>query len=299
MTAIFFLLLPFVISIVAIPFLISFSQRKRIFDFPEGDNLKIHKIPISIFGGLAMLLAVNIMFLFLGISGAKFLSIAFGCLIIFILGLWDDLRWKHISLIKPYVKFFFLVFCSLLSALILYFFGIRFFLFPFLAPVYIFIFINAINYQDGIDGQAGFLSLISFLGFYILSIISGNGFALIISLSFIGAVFGFLLYNFPPARIFMGDSGAYLLGFALAVLSILFSKNILGPLFIVGLPLFDGIYSNIRRIFKGKSIFLGDREHFYDKMIDRGFSVKKTLFISSMMQLFFVIAGIFVYIISI
>ena len=156
--------------------------------------------------------------------------------------------------------------------------------------------INAVNYQDGIDGQAGILSSISFLGFITLGVISGNSFSLIISLAFLGAILGFLFYNFPPAKIFMGDSGAYLIGFALTLLAIIFSTNILAGLLIVGLPLFDGIYSNARRMMKGRSIFLGDREHFYDRMINKGFSVKKTLFISAFAQVFFVIIGILLYI---
>lgn len=299
MMAIFFLLLSFVISATAIPLLIFFSQKKRIFDFPEGDNLKIHKMPTSFFGGLAMFLAIAILFLSLSISNVRFLYVTLGSLIIFALGFWDDLKWKHISTRKPLLKFFFLVLCSLLSALILYFCGIRFFLFPFLAPIYIFVFINAVNYQDGIDGQAGVLSLISLFGICVMSLLSANNFSLIISLSFLGAVLGFLLYNFPPAKIFMGDSGAYLLGFALALLLIIFSKNILSGLFVIGLPLFDGIYSNTRRALKGKAIFLGDREHIYDRMLNRGFSIKKTIFISCVAQVFFVIIGILLYIINI
>lgn len=298
MTAIIFLLLSFIISFAIVPTLISFSKKKRIFDFPEGDILKIHKNPVPILGGTAMFVAVTILFLVLAISNIKFLYIALGCLIIFILGIWDDLKWKHVSSRKPLLKFSFLVLCSLLSSLALYFCGIKFFLFPLLAPIYVFVFINAVNYQDGIDGQAGVLSLLSFAGFAVLSIISGNYLSLIFSLLFIGTILGFLYYNLPPAKIFMGDSGAYLLGFALSALAIIFSKNILSGIFIFGLPLFDGIYSNVRRALKGKSIFLGDREHFYDRMINRGFSVRKTLFISSVLQVLFVVIGIFMYIIN-
>jgi UDP-GlcNAc:undecaprenyl-phosphate GlcNAc-1-phosphate transferase len=298
MTIILFLLLPLILSAVATPLLIFFSKKRKIFDFPEGDILKIHKTPISMLGGLAMFSAVLILFLFLAVLDVRFLYVAAGSLIIFALGIWDDLKWKHITSRKPLIKFFFLVLCSLISSLVLYFCGIRFFLFPFLAPLYIFVFINAVNYQDGIDGQAGILSLVSFVGFLVLSIISGNYFSLIISLAFLGAILGFLSYNFPPAKIFMGDSGAYFLGFGLATLSIFFSTNILSGLFIIGLPLFDGIYSNARRALRGKSIFLGDREHFYDRMINRGFSVRRTLFISASMQMFFVIIGIVLYIIS-
>ncbi len=286
----------FLISLAITPFLISISKKKKLFDFPEGDNLKIHKTHVPIFGGMAMLLAICLSLLFFGFLDARFVYTALGCFCVFFLGLWDDLKWKHISLRKPHIKFFFLIFCSLASSLFLYLAGINFYLFPFLTFFYVFILINAVNYQDGMDGQAGFLVLISLLGFYFLSFISGNNFSSVVSLLFSGAVAGFLAYNFPPAKIFMGDSGAYLLGFILAVLAIIFSKDIAAHLFIIGLPLFDGVYSNIRRVFKGKSIFLGDREHFYDKMLNKGFSVKKTLFISCALQIIFVAIGVFLYI---
>jgi len=300
MNEINFFVFSFIITVVTIPFLISFSKKKNIFDFPEGDALKIHKMPISLFGGLAMLIATDTIFLFLSFWKIEFLFVTLAGLIIFALGFYDDLKWKHISLRKPYIKFFFLIFCSFGATLVLYFSGIKFYLFPILVGAgYIFVLINAINYQDGMDGQAGFLSAISFLGFCILSFISGNPFSLAFSLVFLGAVLGFLIYNFPPAKIFMGDSGAYLIGFSLALLAMVFSTNVLSHLLIIGLPLFDGVYSNIRRLLKGKSIFLGDREHFYDKMLNKGFSVEKTLALSCTLQIFFVISGIFVYIINI
>lgn len=299
MIEVLFFLLPLIIVILITPVLISLSQKKKIYDFPEGDELKIHKTPISILGGLSIFFGFFVLFLLLSIVDYKYLMIALYFFIIFCLGLWDDLKWKHITARKPFVKFFFLILCSFLSALVLYFTGFRFPFFLIIAPIYVFVFINAINYQDGMDGQAGFLSIISLFGFFVLSIMAGNSLAFIISISFIGAVFGFLFYNFPPAKIFMGDSGAYLLGGVLALLSFIFFNNIVSHLFVVGLPLFDGVYSNMRRLIRGKSIFLGDREHFYDRMIKRGFSVKKTLLISGLAQMGFVITGIFVYIINI
>lgn len=286
----------FLISAASVPLLIFFSQNKKVFDFPEGDELKIHKKPVSILGGFSLFLAAMTAFLFLNYQNYNYRYIFFilGCLIIFLLGLWDDLKWKHISARKPYFKFFLLTVCSLAAAFVLYFSGYKSYLLIFSAFIYIFILINAINYQDGMDGQAGILVFISLIGFSVLSYISGDKFSLEISLAFLGAVLGFLIYNFPPAKIFMGDSGAYLLGFVLATLVLNFSNNILSALFIIGLPLFDGVYTNLRRLLKGKSIFLGDREHFYDKMIKKGFSVKKTLFISAVVQTLFVISGVLV-----
>jgi UDP-GlcNAc:undecaprenyl-phosphate GlcNAc-1-phosphate transferase len=168
-----------------------------------------------------------------------------------------------------------------------------------LASIYIFVVINSINYQDGIDGLAGGLSVISLIGFIILSLFLNNNFTLITSLIFLGAILSFLIFNFPPAKIFMGDSGAYSLGFALTVLAISFAKpyniySALSPIFIIGLPVFDGVFSNVRRIFYGKSIFFGDRNHFYDKLL-RIFSIRKTLLISYSLQILSVIIGLIIY----
>lgn len=293
---IFYFLIPFLISVTSIPFLIYFSRKKNIMDFAGGDDLKIHKEPISFFGGVAIFIGSVLSFFVFGFWDIKFFLIIFGCATMFFLGLWDDFKWKHVSRRKPYVKFVFLVLCSLTTSLLLYFSGIKFYMFPFLAFFYIFVLINAVNYQDGIDGQAGILFLISMVGFYILSLISGNSFALQICTIFLGAVAGFIVYNFPPAKIFMGDSGAYLLGFVLAMMAIFFSRNVAGHIFILGLPLFDGVYINLKRLLMGRSIFLGDRQHFYDKMIDRGFSVRKTVIVSAALQVVFVAAGILIYI---
>jgi UDP-GlcNAc:undecaprenyl-phosphate GlcNAc-1-phosphate transferase len=162
--------------------------------------------------------------------------------------------------------------------------------------VYLFMVINSVNYQDGIDGLAGGLAFVSLLGFAILSFFSGNSFALGASVISLGATLAFLFFNFPPAKIFMGDSGSYSLGFILFVLAITFSKSYniysaIGPIFIIGLPILDGVYTNIRRIFSGKSIFLGDRSHFYDKLLKK-FSIKETLVFSYCVQILLVFIGL-------
>lgn len=302
-----YFLLPFLISLILIPILKKYAEKKRIFDIAEGDELKIHKNPISIFGGLAIMIAFIAGILVFAFYDPSFIckisAIISSSLIIFLFGFWDDLKWKHISQIKPHLKFLFLIIFPLAAGLTLWSAGIKIDFFPiillsiFLNFLYIFIFINGLNYQDGMDGLAGGLVLISLIGFITLSLIFGNNFALILSLILLGAVFGFLIFNFPPAKIFMGDSGAYFLGFVLSVLAMLFSKpyniwSILGPVFIVGVPVWDGVFTNIRRLLKGKSILLGDRSHFYDRFLQKGFSTQKTLLISYSFQAISVIIGI-------
>lgn len=305
-----YFLIPFGVGIAIIPFLRQFSQETGKFsDIAEGDDLKIHKKPISLLGGLAMVLSILAGFSL--VSERKILSkiavISVGLLVIFLMGLWDDWKWKHISERKPFVKFAILLTIPLFISAIFYFAGITFNFFPIgiasvaLSFIYIFIVINSVNYQDGIDGLAGGLVFISLAGFALLGVLSGSNLALTISLIVAGSILSFLIFNFPPAKIFMGDSGAYFLGFVLAVLAILFSKpwdiySVLAPIFIIGLPIFDGVFTNIRRLVAGKSIFLGDRSHFYDNLLQKGFSTKKTLAICYSLQTTLVALGIIIYI---
>lgn len=304
-----YFLLPFLICLVLTSVLRRYAEKKQLFDIAEGDELKIHKKPISIFGGLAMVIAFVaglLTFVFYN-SGSvcKVSAIIAGSLIIFLLGFWDDLKWKHISNIKPKLKFFLLIVFPFLTASILFSSGIKadflpnIFLTLILTLLYIFVFINGINYQDGMDGLAGGLVFISLIGFIVLSLISGNNFVLIFSLILLGAVLGFLIFNFPPAKIFMGDSGAYFLGFILAIIAMSFSRpyniwSILGPIFIVGMPVWDGIFTNLRRILKGKSILLGDRSHFYDRLLQKGYSTRKVLLISYFLQIISMTIGLLI-----
>ena len=300
----------FLFSVVLIFVLRKVGIKYRLYDEPTEDILKIHKTPTIYLGGFGIFLVFSILLLifscFKGFLNWKIGGIILAGFLIFFLGFWDDFKWKRIE-IKPKKKFLFLILFSLLATAILFAINIKIQFFPnifsgfILTFLYIFVLINAVNYQDGIDGLAGGEVIISLLGFIVLSIILGNNLALIISLILFGAVLGFLVFNFPPAKIFMGDSGSYFLGFLLAVLAMIFSKphnfpSFLGPIFIIGLPIFDGVFTNIRRLFKKKSIFLGDRRHFYDRLVfQRGFSLKKTLLICYSIQVIFVVIGLLIF----
>jgi len=291
------------------PLLIYFSSKtKKMVDIAQGDILKIHKKPISLLGGTGMALAFLFGLILLAQKNNAFslISIVSGFLIIFLVMLWDDIAWKHISNIRPFLKFPILILSAIIPAVILSAVGITFNFIPFyfvellLGSIFIFTVINSVNYQDGMDGLAGGEVFISLSGFALLGLMLGNALVLTLALTVMGAVAAFLVFNFPPAKIFMGDSGAYSLGFILTVLAILFSKpyniySVIGPIFIIGLPIFDGVFTNIRRLLAGKSIFLGDRSHFYDRLLQKGFSTEKTLAICYGLQIVLVIIGVVIY----
>ncbi len=131
--------------------------------------------------------------------------------------------------------------------------------------------VNAVNLLDGLDGLAGGVVAASAIGFAII-----GGPVRVPALGFLGALGGFLWFNRPPARIYLGDSGAYLCGGALALFAALSLQSKAGtaswvtiPL-LVALPVFDTAVAILRRRRSGLALFAGDRSHVYDQLVDRG-----------------------------
>lgn len=285
------------------------TTKYNIYDNPKDDVLKIHKQPVSCLGGVVILsaisvgLAIAVVFL-IKVNLWKLFTILFCGVMIFGLGLWDDLKWKNSKNYKPNTKFILQILMSILVGIILFNSGIRIQFIPIgivgamITIFYIFGAINAINMEDGLDGLAGGLVCISVLGFAVLSYFAYDKLALILSLCLLGAVAGFLIYNFSPASIFMGDNGSLFLGFMLAVLAIRFTSKpynirwFIGPILIIGLPVFDGVYTVLRRSIQRKPLFEGDRGHFYDRLNHRGFSVRQTVLICYSIQIILVISGL-------
>lgn len=300
----------FLISIFAVWLAKIFGIKFKLFDIPEDGSkkIKIHHKPIPLVGGLAMFFVFMVVF-FIFAGQQDFLEnkvrlILFSALLIFSIGFFDDLKWKN-HFIKPRVKLYFLVLFSFFAALILLKAGIKIQFFEelilglVLAIFYIMALINVIDFQDGIDGLAGGMTAISLIGFFLLFLFAGNILAAVMSVVLLGAILGFLVFNFPPASVFMGDSGAYFLGFSLAVLAMIFSKpydilSIISPILIIGLPIFDMAYVIIKRLKEKKSLIVGSRDHFYDFLhFKKGFTVKQVLLIYCVMQAIVVTSGLF------
>lgn len=144
---------------------------------------------------------------------------------------------------------------------------------------------NAVNFIDGLDGLAAGVSAIMSVSLVFISIRVGEFPIAVFGVALMGSCFGFLPYNFNPAKIFMGDTGSTFLGFMLATLSIqgMFKSyaviSFAVPILILGLPLFDALFAMIRRVLTGKSPMVADRGHLHHRLIDMGFSQKQTVFI--------------------
>jgi UDP-GlcNAc:undecaprenyl-phosphate GlcNAc-1-phosphate transferase len=165
---------------------------------------------------------------------------------------------------------------------------------------------NATNLMDGLDGLCGGVTAVISLGFLFLAVhlaMSSGGFnpnldamRVVIALALLGAVLGFIPYNFNPASIFMGDTGSMFLGFCCAVMIILMSQGqhwrwFLASMVMFALPVLDTALAFARRWVNGRPLFSADKLHFHHQLVARGFSVKKTVLISYGLAIFFALAG--------
>jgi len=144
---------------------------------------------------------------------------------------------------------------------------------------------NLINLIDGMDGLAGGVGLFLSLTLGVIGLISGDPFLATMGLGFAGGLIAFLIFNFPPAKIYMGDGGAYLIGFFIAGTSLITSNkgSITGPLLVValglGFPILDTVLSIIRRIVSGMPVMGADARHLHHRLITLGFSKRTILLI--------------------
>jgi UDP-GlcNAc:undecaprenyl-phosphate GlcNAc-1-phosphate transferase len=163
---------------------------------------------------------------------------------------------------------------------------------------------NSTNLIDGLDGLCAGVTAIISLGFFVLAAYlaivqysrEANAIRLALAVAMFGATLGFLPLNFNPAKIFMGDAGSVLLGYNCGIMILLFDERgqlrwMLAGLMIFALPIFDTALAIVRRWRSGRSIFVGDRSHFYDQLVDRGISVRKVVLISYLLAAFYAALG--------
>lgn len=296
---IIFLILAFVVAFVfsfaATPIAYKLAFKIGAVDVPK-DKRRMHKKPIPRLGGVAIVFGFMVAICCFGRMNRELTAILVGAAIIFVMGIVDDC--KNLD-----AKFKFLI--QILAALVVMIGGnIRITVFtnpnifsdnPYLvlpwwlsgiATIIWIVFItNAVNFIDGLDGLAAGVSAIMSVSLVFISARVGEYWVAVVGLALMGACFGFLPFNFNPAKIFMGDSGSTFLGFILASLSIqgVFKSyaiiSFAVPLLILGLPLFDAMFAMIRRVYHGQSPMKADRGHLHHRLIDMGFSQKQTVFI--------------------
>ena len=267
---------------------------------------KVHKKPMPRCGGIAIFGSFILGYMIYGSPTTQMLSILIGSFIIVLTGFVDDIK-----PIKARTKFFFQV----LAACIVVFYGETYFNeitllglhfnFPYIintiiSVIFIVAITNAINLIDGLDGLAAGISAINFATIAIIAFIVNKigGLDIILSVIMLGATIGFLIHNFPPAKIFMGDTGSLFLGFMIAVISLLGFKmttitSLLVPLLILAIPIFDTLLAIFRRLLKGESIGTPDKEHFHHQLLKMKFSTRKSVLIIYFINILFSAVSIF------
>lgn len=291
----------FITVLLITPLVRVVALRVGAIDMPNGR--KVHTQPIPRLGGVAI---------FIGFAGAMLLTqpisrqtagLLIGATIIVIVGVLDD-----IYDLNPRVK----LAGQIVAAVVVCMFGIRVeaITHPFggvfnlgwlsipATVLWIIGVTNAINLIDGLDGLAAGTAVIAAVTMAVVAGMEGRvliaGFALILA----AAVFGFLPYNFSPAKIFMGDSGSMFLGFTLSTLAVQgLTKgatfiSIFIPVIILGIPIFDTLFAIVRRYKNNRPIFEADKGHLHHRLLNLGLSHRQTVVSIYLLDIFLGISAI-------
>jgi UDP-GlcNAc:undecaprenyl-phosphate GlcNAc-1-phosphate transferase len=289
----------FIITALSTPLVIKISFKLDILDYPADPLLKIHKKPMPLLGGIAMLVGIITSLIIIGFLYETYhwqiIGLFIALLFILSLGLFDDIKG-----LKPFVRLIGQIFAALIIIVI----GkvtVNFIPFWYVSiPLTVFFLlasINAINLLDGLDGLATGMTLIASGGFFVVFFLKGDTVGAAISLALLGVTAGFLIFNFHPAKIFLGDNGSTVLGLLLGVLAVRFASepyfiiHLVVPILILIVPLLDTSLAIGRRILKHRSISSGDRDHYYDKLVKKGLTQKQTSFASYLFGLLGAIAA--------
>lgn len=291
--AVVFFIFAFIVSLVATPWVIAFSRNRSVGIDDPNETRKRHTEPISRLGGVPIVLALT-----LGLVGIliwkeksaplNWKPVLLGSLLMFGLGFWDDL--KSLGAKKKLAG-------QILIASLVYHLGLNIdrVTYPgggwkvelshgesYLITVFWLIAIpNIVNLIDGFDGLASGLGLFMAMTLGIVACFSEQLPVAWYAFTLAGALLGFLMFNFPPARIFLGDGGAYLIGFCIAALSMTSSNKgsiaavLMVTIVALGVPILDTTLALFRRAMRGFPIFHADDEHIHHRLENLGFSKRR------------------------
>jgi UDP-GlcNAc:undecaprenyl-phosphate GlcNAc-1-phosphate transferase len=289
--------LPFAIaflgSLLLSPLTGRLARRLGFVDIPR-EPKHVHQTPIPRLGGVALffpfLLAVGVTLL-LPVERKdpaelhRLLGLLVGSAIVFGLGVWDDRR--ELGPIPQFVVQFVAAAVAIYSGITIAeianpFGGLLGFSLPVTVALTLFWILgmmNTVNWLDGLDGLAGGVTIIASILLFVHSYRLGQYSVSLLPLALAGCVLGFLPFNFYPARVFMGTSGALFLGFALGSLSIIGGAKMATALLVMGIPILDVAWQIINRLRLHRSPFLGDRGHLHHRLLDLGLSQRRVVLI--------------------
>ena len=290
-----------IVSLVATPLMRRLCERFKLLDVPR-DGRRLHRTAIPRLGGVALFLSClsalsllpfvdNLLTDTLGALRSEFLMLAIPATLVLLVGVYDDLKGTN-AIVKfaalGLISTLFYAMGGRIDALSVPFFG------PVQLPVLLSFVItivwlvgitNAFNLIDGMDGLAAGAALFSSLVILGVSVSHERTLMIVVSLVLCGALAGFLRYNFNPASIFLGDSGALFIGFVLAALSVLGTQKattavaIAVPVLAFGFPVVDTAMTMARRLVSRNPVFHGDDEHIHHMLLARGWSQRRTVLV--------------------
>ena len=271
----------FLISVLGVRFSISIARRLGAVDSPDMER-KQQEVPIPRLGGVAVALAFLIATLLVAqflpmVSGWMALSIVGPAFLVAVVGLIDDTR--HLS---PWIR----IFVQALAALLAFALGTRIDVFGptwlnvVLFVLWVLVIINGINLLDNSDGLAASTVAVAGAGAAAISIFADQELVSLLAISLVGVSVGFLWHNWHPARVYLGDSGAYFLGFIVAVLAVRLRPEsspptlaALAAILLLVLPIADTTFVVVRRVSAGVHPFTAGRDHLSHTLQRRGLSV--------------------------
>ncbi len=292
----------FLFSFIITPFIKKIAFHIKSVDKPN--KRRINKVPMPTLGGLVIFLTFIFGYMIFASKIIDMIPIILGGIIILITGMIDD-----INPIKAKYKFI----GQLISAFIVVLYGglviekvdafgiyINFGIFDqLISIVFIVGMINAVNFVDGLDGLAAGISEIFFVTISIIAFVSGkyDGLDIYLTLIMLGTTLGFLIHNFYPAKIYLGDSGAMLLGYIISIIAILGFKSVtltsfVVPIFIMAIPILDTLWAILRRLIGKKSILSPDKMHLHHRLLNLNISHRNTVLLIYLMNVSFAISSI-------
>lgn len=293
-----------IVSLTITPIVIAISKRLNLVDKPN--FRKVHTKPISVMGGTVILFSFLIGIWIGHPIETEIKPLIIGAIIMYVLGLVDD-----IYDLKPYIK----LAGQIAAALVVAFYGVTIdfislpmgitihfgFLSIPITVIWIVAITNAINLIDGLDGLASGVSAIGLITIGFIAILQVNIFITMICCVLLGSLIGFLFYNFHPAKIFLGDSGALMIGFIIGFLSLLGFKNItiialFFPIVILAVPFIDTLFAMIRRVKKGQHIMQADKSHLHHKLLALGYTHRQTVLLIYSISILFSLSSIILYV---
>ena len=291
----------FLFSLCITPVIKMIAKHVGAMDIPN--ERKVHKVPMPRLGGLSIFFGFLLGYMLFGEQSIVMNSILIASFVVILIGVFDDIK-----PLKASVKFI----GQLVAACIIVFYGniiLRdvsafgiYIDFGFLSIPFTIFFIlgciNCMNLIDGLDGLAAGISSIYFATIGIIAIMQGKfGLDFLLTFIMLGSTLGFLVHNFNPATIFMGDSGSMFLGLIISVIALLGFKNVtmtslIIPLLLLAIPILDTIFAIIRRTLKGEKISTPDKYHIHHQLLKRNLSQRQTVLAIYVINILFAIASI-------